>query len=84
MNIFPILLTIIIFVECQMVCTNEVPDIRRMSDLNETEDHEIEEIDSIERRSISEDTYSTEVTSRKEERSEDDEKGERVYSFLLN
>ncbi|VDI17974.1 Hypothetical predicted protein [Mytilus galloprovincialis] len=79
MNIFPTLLTIIIFVECQMVCTNEVPDIRQMSDLNETEDHEIEEINSIERRFISEDTYSTEVTSRIEERSEDNEKaGERI------
>ncbi|XP_063447412.1 uncharacterized protein LOC134726945 [Mytilus trossulus] len=64
MTIFPTLLTIIIFVECQMVCTNEVPDIRQMSDTNETENKKIKEIDSIEKRSISEDTYSTDVTSR--------------------
>ena len=77
MNIIPILLTIIIVVECQMVFTKEVQNNRRISDLHDTENQEIQDIDTIKRRSIIlEETYGTKVTRRIVERTGDDEKGE--------
>ncbi|XP_076073698.1 uncharacterized protein LOC143045227 [Mytilus galloprovincialis] len=75
MNIIPILLTIIIVVECQMVFTKEVQNNRRISDLHDTENQEIQDIDTIKRRSIIlEETYGTKVTRRIVERTGDDEK----------
>ncbi|XP_052068883.1 uncharacterized protein LOC127708096 [Mytilus californianus] len=84
MNTIPILLTMIIIAECQMAFTNEVQNNRRISDLQVTENQEIQDIDAIKRRSIiSEETYGTEVTRRIVDRAEDDEKaGPRIERLV--
>ncbi|VDI73927.1 Hypothetical predicted protein [Mytilus galloprovincialis] len=58
-----------------MVFTKEVQNNRRISDLHDTENQEIQDIDTIKRRSmILEETYGTKVTRRIVERTGDDEK----------